>query len=164
MATLKTANGKCKYFDSEAKHDVITYVLNPYKSPHGYRGYAKVNPQDPIESMMEVSEKFGKSTGVQLRHFIISFSSYGVNDYDVVNKIAQAALWYFGREYQGIYAVHEKPQNPHIHIVINSVSYVDGHRYYGTKKEFYDMMKYLRGILFRHGIKELIYVRNDEQD
>ena len=70
---------------------------------------------------------------------------------------------YFGKEYQTIYAVHEKPENPHIHIGTNSVSFIDGHRYGGTRKEFYHMMNYLKSVLFRYGIKELHYVPNDEQ-
>ena len=54
-----------------------------------------------------------------------------------------------------VYAVHENPANPHIHIVMNSVSYVDGHRYYGTKKEHYDLMKVIKHSLLIHGIYKL---------
>ena len=164
MATLKTPNGKGKYRDMEAKEYVTTYILNPYKMPHRYCGYMRINPRDIAESMMSVSAKFHKENGVQLRHFIISFSPDELRDFRIAWEIGYLAMGFFGREYQGVYAVHEKPENPHIHIVTNSVSYIDGHRYGGTKKEFYNMMNYLKSVLFRYGITELIYVPNDEQE
>ena len=73
MATIKTGNGNGKYHDPSALHDVITYVLNSWKAPNYFGGY-RVNPITPIDDMQRVIEQFGKSNGVQLRHFIISFS------------------------------------------------------------------------------------------
>lgn len=164
MAKIKTANEKGKYRDLESKDDVIGYVLNPYKTPHHYCGYVMVNPNNIAGSMMAVSSNFHKENGVQIRHFILSFDPKELSGFRIADEIGYLTMRFFGKEYQTIYAVHEKPDNPHIHIVINSVSYVDGHRYYGTRKEFYDMMNYLRSILFKYGIKELIYVPNDEQE
>ena len=43
---------------------------------------------------------------------------------------------------------------------MNSVSYVDGHRYYGTKKEHHAMMDVIRDVLKEYCIKELRYVSN----
>lgn len=63
-----------------------------------------------------------------------------------------------GAEYQTVSAVHEDKQHLHIHTVINSVSYVDGHRYRGTKQEFYTMKDQVRQILRRYGIDRLDYV------
>lgn len=164
MATLKTPNGKGKYRDLEAKEYVTTYILNPYKMPHKYCGFWMVDPRDIAGSMMKGSVNFNKENGVQLRHFIISFSPKELKDYRIANEMGNLAMRFFGKEYQAVYAVHEKSENPHIHIVINSVSHIDGHRYGGTKKEFYNMMNYLKSVLFRYGVKELIYVPNDERE
>lgn len=163
MAALKTPNGKGKYRDIEAKEYVTTYILNPYKMPHNYWGLWRTDPRNIAGSMMNVSHKFGKENGVQLRHFIISFSTYELKDFSIANEIGHLVMRFFGREYQTVYAVHEKADNPHIHIIINSVSYIDGHRYYGTRKEFYDMMRYLNRVLHGYGITELVYVKDEDE-
>ena len=40
-----------------------------------------------------------------------------------------------GRIYQCVYAVHEDTYNMHVHFVFNPVSFVNGHKYSGTKEE-----------------------------
>ncbi len=160
MATLKTANGHGRYFDDAAKQDLINYIMNEAKTPSRFIGGVKVDANDIAGSMAAISERYGKSNGVQLRHFIISFSPGEVRSMDTVNEIAKEAVLFLGREYQTVYAVHENADHPHIHIVTNSVSYVDGHRYYGTRKEFKQFMSALRGIMRRHGIASLTYSSN----
>ena len=162
MAMFKTANIKGKYFDENAKADVINYVLNPYKMPHNCHGGVKVDEHNIAKSMQTVSEQFGKSDGVQLRHFIISFSKNEVSSPYTADAIARDILYYLGREYQAIYGIHENGEI-HIHIVMNSVSYVDGHRYYGKKKEYYAFYYALRNILRRYGINKLMCVSNKEK-
>ena len=160
MAIFKTANGKGKYYDAESKEQVLKYVLNPYKMTHGYYGAYGVDTCDIVGSMNEVSKRFGKTEGVQLRHFILSFDDREVLSFKVVNEIAMKIAYRLGKEFQLIYAVHETQEHPHIHFVMNSVSYVDGHRYYGTKKEHHAMMDSIRRVLREYCIKELKYVSN----
>lgn len=164
MATLKTANGKGKYRDLDAKGDLINYILNPYKTPHNLTGGAGVDPNNIAYSMSEISANFGKENGVQLRHFILSFSPYELCDLEIAEQIARDVVHYFLREYQTVYSVHEDTDHLHIHIVINSVSHVDGHRYYGTKREFHSFMAYLKKVLFKYGINRLTYVSNKTID
>ena len=80
--------------------------------------------------------------------------------YKIVNDIAKKIAYRLGREYQIVYAVHETQSSPHFHFVMNSVSYVDGHRYYGTKKEHHAMMDVIRDVLKEYCIKELRYISN----
>lgn len=161
MAILKTANYKGKYHDPSAKGMVIRYVLNPYKAPN-YIGYNRVDINHPAESMAATSAQFGKSHGVQLRHFIISFDVDEINDPALANEIAYQFMQFFAHEYQAVYAIHEGTENIHIHLVINSVSYIDGHRYYGTRAEFKSMQKYMQQVLQRYGIYTLQYVSADK--
>ena len=160
MAIFKTANGKGKYYDLQSKENVIDYIFNMKKMPHNYRGYYGVDIKNPAESMEIVSAQFGKTDGVQLRHFIISFEPGELMDIMNANIIAHQVCRYLNTQFQAVYAVHENPANPHIHIVMNSVSYVDGHRYYGTKKEHHAMMDTIRRVLREYCIKELRYVTN----
>ena len=156
MAILKTANTKGKYYESHAKDDVIQYILNPYKAKNYYGAYG-VNMNAPAESMNMISARFGKSHGVQLRHFIISFLPNEINNPVVANEIAKQFMLFFANEFQTIYAVHEDKPHLHIHIIINSVSYMDGHRYYGTRAEFKSMQKYMQKVLQNYNIPYLEY-------
>ena len=158
MAVLKIANEKGKYSDIDSRATLANYVLNEEKAPHYYGGYG-VNIIDIAESMDDVAKRFYKTKGVQLRHFIVSFSENEKVTPRKANDIAIAAASFFKHEYQVVFAVHENTANPHIHIFINSISYVDGHRYGGTRKEFYEFFNYLRNILkYYFGVYFLQYV------
>ena len=91
MATLKTANGHGKYFGEDAKQNVIDYIMKKGKTPHGYVGGAGVDGNDIVGSMKEVSDHFGKSNGVQLRHFIISFEPSEIKNINTAGEIAREA-------------------------------------------------------------------------
>lgn len=157
MAILKTANTKGKYYESHAKDDVIQYILNPSKAKNYCEAYG-VDMNAPAESMKTVSAQFGKSQGVQLRHFIISFYPDELNDPAIANEIAKQFMVFFAHDYQTIYAVHQDKLHLHTHIIINSVSYVDGHRYYGTRAEFKAMQHYMKKVLEKYNIHTLEYV------
>jgi hypothetical protein len=161
MATLITGNGNGKYHDSSALHDVITYVLNTRKAPNYFGGF-RVDRYNPIEDMQRVTEMFDKTNGVQLRHFIISFSPEETRSASIVNDIACMIVPYLGREYQTVFAVHEDTTHLHIHIVCNAISYLDGHRYRGSKKEFYDFICHCNQILRMFRMGNLRYVSNKQ--
>jgi len=157
MAVWKTASGKNKYFNEDAKELLTRYILRPDKVIHGYWDGIHIDLLAPAESMETISAQFGKTQGVQLRHFIISFDPEELNRPEIAFNIAQQAAVYIGRKYQAIYAVHEDKPHLHIHLVQNSVSYVDGQRYYGTRAEFYALQDELRRILRQYHIYTLIY-------
>ena len=162
MATYKTANHKGKYYDEKARGNVISYILDDEKMIHNFFGGVHVNEHDIVGSMNQISEYFHKESGVQIRHFIISFNSYETNNPSMVNEIAMQAVRFLGKAYQTIYAVHENTDFLHIHIAMNPISYIDGHRYRGTKAEHYEFVNFLRGILKHYGITKLQYVSSKE--
>lgn len=157
MAVLESFNGKGNYRNENAMELVKDYIFNPCKAISGYLGGYGVSCQCPAESMMIISEKFGKKNGVQLRHYALSFALYELNNPKIANEIGYRISAFIGKEYQTLYAVHENRDHLHIHIVANSVSYIDGHRFYGRKQEFYALMEGIRRILRDYGIK-LMYM------
>lgn len=159
MAAFKTVNGCGKYRDLNSKEDVIDYILNPYKTPHNLIGMCMVDDIDPARSMHNVSFEFGKENGVQLRHLIVSFAPYENCDIYKADEIAQEFIAFIGQKYQAVYAVHENKNNIHFHLVFNSVSYIDGQRYYGTRAEHHHMLSALKAIVRKYGIYDLHYVK-----
>ncbi len=160
MATIKTANGRGKYHDADAKDYLINYIFNHNKIPHYYIGGYNIDMRDPAASMQSVSLGFGKEKGVQIHHLIISFSHRELSDYNVANYIADRLSQYIGRKYQTVYAVHENTNHIHFHILFNSVSYIDGSKYYGRREDFNPIVSYARKLLREVGIKEFYYVSN----
>ena len=157
MATLKTTNGDGRFFDDKSREDSIKYILRTDKIKHSYYGGIAVDMQDIPGSMDIVAERFNKNTGVRVRHFILSFHPYEVSAPEVTNAIGKQIIRYIGKEYQAVYAVHEDTENLHIHIVMNAVSYVDGHRYRGTRGEFNAFKSYINKILRMHGIYDGVH-------
>lgn len=158
MATVKTANGRGKYHDLNSRQDLISYICNPQKTPHHHIYYSHVSPNHPVEDMDQTAAQFGKAEGVQARHFIFSFHPLELDSHTIAAQIAQEVTDYLGEEYQSVSAVHEDQSHLHIHTVINAVSHVDGHRYRGTKQEFYAMKNQVGRILRRYGMDRLDYI------
>lgn len=150
MATLKTCNKKGKYHDLTARETVVRYINNPYKTIHGFCGGVHVTENDIADSMEKVAQQFGKTNGVKLRHFVLSFTPDEIDKPEIANAIACQIAMFIGREYQVAFAVHENTENLHIHLVFNSISYVDGHRYYGKKKEYYDLVNFVKHQLYHN--------------
>ena len=158
MATLTTANVRGKYHDLNSRKDLIAYITNPQKALHQHIYYSHTDPNHPVQDMDLVAAQFGKSEGVQARHFIFSFHPLELDSHRKAAEIAQKITDLLGAEYQTVSAVHEDRRHLHIHTVINAISYVDGHRYRGTKREFYFMKHQVGRILYSYGIDRMDYV------
>lgn len=146
MALFKVLNGKGKYHDLKAREDVLRYILNPLKTQSGLRGGVGVTP-DIVGSMNDVAVRYDKVNGVQLRHFVLSFPPTELDSPEVVYEIACRIAQFIAQEFQVIFAVHENTENLHIHFMFNSISHRDGHRYQGKKKEYYDLVNFIKSNL-----------------
>lgn len=135
MATVKFLNAAGKYDDPAAREDVIRYITQTVKTPSGYIGACGVDLPYAARQMQEVSASFKKDHKIRIRHFVVSFHRNEYISADRANLIAMMIAGELGRVYQCVYAVHEDTYMIHIHFVFNPVSYVNGHKYSGTKDE-----------------------------
>ena len=158
MAIFKTCNGGHKYFDSDARQIVINYELRPDKAIHKLYGGNVPNVYDAPEIMDNTAEHFKKQYGVMLHHYIVSFEPYEVSDPSVVYEIGQEIASFFYPEYETVFAVHEDKRHLHIHIVTNSVSYTDGHKYLGKRKDYAALKSYITKTLRNYGIYNVNYI------
>ena len=110
--------------------------------------------------MQTVSAAYGQDRGIRLRHWIISFEKGELPDAWHANQFAQMACRFYAYTYQIVYSVHEDAGHLHIHFVMNMISYLDGTRYGGKKKDFYDYLHDLHEIAKASGI-EIIRVKDD---
>lgn len=164
MAMLKILNCAGKYHDIGARENVAGYIFNPVKMVHGFCGGVAVT-ENFVECMNEVAVRFKKTKGIQLRHFVLSFSPEELDDPEVVYEIACHVARFIGRDYQIVFAVHENTDNLHIHFMQNSVSYTTGHKYNGSKKEYYSFVNFLSELLkFTYGVHLITVSCLSEED
>jgi len=133
-------------------YEAVKYVLHG-EAMIGYKGSPNMDVYHAYNQMMAVKHYFGKTSGNPLFHFVISYHSRNVYD---VEWVIQKTAWiadYFRERYQVIWCVHQKgekkngkrlPSLFHAHIVINSVSYVDGKMFSGTKSEIYAFLEHIK--------------------
>lgn len=144
MASYKVigVGEKNKFFDEDSYRNVINYIINPVKA--AYVGGANVSSMETAaEEMQYVAEYYNKDFGKRLRHSVLSFEEDWVTA-EMANNWAMQIIEFYAPEYQIVFAVHCNTDNIHIHFVMNHISFVDGHRYRGKKKDYYDFQGYIR--------------------
>ena len=154
---------KGKYQDDQAIPDLINYIRRKEKTPNGMIFSENVDQDNMAGSMIKVSEKYRKNSRLRLHHFIISFTPEYKSRTDLVIRIAKKICKYVGGWYQIVAAVHEDTDNPHIHFVFNAVSYIDGRKYRGGKKEYKELAERIGKILSKEGRFILIKVKYKPQ-
>ena len=146
MAVLKIKSVPQKYADPLAYQQLPAYIMRADKTPNCYIGGFAVHPQYAAEEMQRVSAAYGQARGVRLRHWIISFEKGELPDAWHADQFARQSCRFYAYTYQIIYSVHEDAAHLHIHFVMNMISYLDGTRYGGKKKAFYDYLNDLQEI------------------
>ena len=155
MAINKTVNGRN---DSHgALRNVINYVLQDYKIKDGLVcvsgpfDYDTIDRDKVYQSFIDEKKLWGKDSGRMYSHQIISFHR------DEYITPEQALL--FGKEFvdrwfpahQALVAVHQDRDHVHIHIVINTVSLVDGKKLHNTKHDLQRMKDMTNDMCREHG-------------
>lgn len=150
MASYKVINKAGKYKDNWAIHDVIHYATSKASADSVFGG--AVLPEIAIQSMKGVNRAYHKDKGTRLRHSVLSFSPNEGVTLHQVKDVARQAIRYYQNDYQILAAVHDDREHLHIHFVMNTVSYRDGSKYGGKKKDYYGFHKHLNDILHHYGL------------
>ena len=139
MATTKKIRIK------KTLYKALKYITNPEKTDEevlisGINGCSK-QPQIAFRQMRFTKLDFNKKDKIQAHHFIQSFKPGEVLP-EVAHEIGMKwAKEIFGENFQGILSTHSDKEHIHNHIVINSVSHIDGRKYYSNDKE----LNFIRG-------------------
>lgn len=115
---------------------VINYAMNGEKTENGIL-VSSINcmPQTAYSQMMLTKKAFHKEGGRLGYHIIQSFNGNEISP-DKCNKIGiELAKQLWGDKYQVIVCTHTNKKNIHNHIVLNSVSFIDGSKYHNSNVE-----------------------------
>ena len=132
---------------------VINYAMNGEKTENGILVSA-INclPQTAYSQMMLTKKAFHKEGGRLGYHIIQSFNGNEISP-DKCNKIGiELAKQLWGDKYQVIVCTHTNKKNIHNHIVLNSVSFIDGSKYHNSNVEIALLRQTNDDICRKHGL------------
>ena len=132
---------------------VINYAMNGEKTENGILVSA-INclPQTAYSQMMLTKKAFHKEDGRLGYHIIQSFNGNEISP-DKCNKIGiELAQQLWGDKYQVIVCTHTNKKNVHNHIVLNSVSFIDGSKYHNSNVEIALLRETNDDICRKHGL------------
>ena len=113
----------------------------------------KCHKDTAVQDMMAVKRKFEKTDGVIAYHGYQSFAEGEVIP-DKAHEIGKALakeLW--GNRYQVLITTHlDKDSHIHNHFVINTVSYLDGKKFFRSNKDYYQMREVSDRLCKEHGL------------
>ena len=140
--------------EAQSLSDVIEYAVRQEKTgriapgeegaPVMQRFVSGVNcsPTTARDEMIAVKKRFGKEEGTVAYHGYQSFAP-GEATPELAHEIGLALakkLW--GEKYQVLVTTHlDKAHHLHNHFVVNTVSFVDGIKYYRSEKDYFAMQR-----------------------
>ena len=135
---------------------LIEYAINGEKTEQKlYVSGINCIPDTAFYEMKNVKKQFFKTEGIECFHGIQSFVKDEVTPeqaHEIAVKLANE-LW--GEKFQVIVSTHLNTDNIHNHFVINSVSFIDGKRFYNTKRDYALMRKTSDRLCKEYGVTVL---------
>ena len=117
----------------------ITYATNPEKTEQLFFTSA-INCEScetAFAEMQATKQRFGKLGGVVGYHFIQSFAPGEVTPEQAHAIGVEFAQRLFGERYEVVVGTHLDKAHLHNHVVVNSVSFVDGKKYHSSPGSYY---------------------------
>lgn len=149
MAIIKAV----KNSHSDIKH-IINYVTKKEKTigKKLCSGY-NCNTNTAVREMQATKELYGKTGGRTYKHFVQSFPPEEGITAEQAHEIArefveQCPLF---SNFEVLFCTHVDKEHIHTHFVVNSVSFVDGHKFQMSKKDLEDMKVLNNSLCLEHG-------------
>ena len=94
-----------------------------------------------FDVMQKTKKKFGKTGGVLGYHFIQSFAPGEVTPEQAHEIGCEFTRRLFGEDFEAVIGTHLDKAHPHNHIIVNSVSRTDGHKYHSSPESYYNTVR-----------------------
>ena len=137
-------------------HNVIEYVEADYKTEKQfYVTGINCSSDRALEEMLITKERFHKTKGILGFHAFQSFKEGEVTPelaHEIGIKLAEE-MW--GDRFEVVVSTHLNTKHYHNHFVINSVSFVDGKRYYDKRETYAELRKISDSICEEYGLSKL---------
>ena len=125
-----------KFLSRKTRLDtIIKYIMNGDKTEKMmYVSGVNCNPNTAVQQMQDTKKRYNKEGGIISYHLIQSFEGKEVTPEKCHELGLQYAKEIFGDDYEFVVATHLNTDNVHNHIVINSVSFKSGNKFYSNRE------------------------------
>ena len=128
---------------------LVRYVINPKKTGEQvFVSSVGCQPETAARTWMDTKRRFGRTEGVQAYHLIQSFRPGEITPelaHEIGNRFAERYLDGF----EVIVGTHVDKAHVHNHIIFNSVSDRDGHKYHSSPNSYFSEVRGLSDALCR---------------
>ena len=134
-------------------HKEIDYISNDSKTEEKfYVSGINCDCNNAKEEFTIVKKKYNKEKGIIAFHAIQSFAEKEVTPEVAHNIGIELATKMWGDRFQVMVATHLNTNHIHNHFIINSVSFIDGKRYYDTRASYAELRKLNDQICMEHSL------------
>lgn len=120
----------------------IAYILNPEKTNNGlYTGGVNTTPPFACRDMQQTKARYGKTDGRLGYHVIQSFMPGEITPLEAMRVGKELIHRYLHGHYEVVYAVHTDHEHIHLHIIWNSVSFIDGNKFHAPPGTYLDEIR-----------------------
>lgn len=164
---------KSGYKSPEEMKNLIAYIVSEER--HTINGLTGGNmifansAMSVYQQMMDVKQYFKKCCGRYMQHIVISFAEYEMKylGIEAVYKMARQICDFF-KWNQTVFAIHRETGRLHIHIGVNTVSFLDGGKLRFTLwdlKQYVNRVvgAYVPAVVLNFGIQEVRTVDSMEK-
>lgn len=125
-----------KFLSRKTRLDmIIKYIMNGEKTEKMmYVSGVNCRPDTAISEMQDTKKRFDKEDGIISYHLIQSFDGKEISPKKCHELGLQYAKELFGDDFQFVVATHLNTDNVHNHIVVNSVSFKSGYKFYSNRE------------------------------
>lgn len=134
-------------------HNIDDYQGGDYKlEKQFYVSGINCLPETAYDEMMITKKQYSKEDGIKGFHIIQSFNEGEVTP-ELAHKIGvELAEELFGDRFEVIVSTHLNTNHYHNHILLNSVSFLDGKKYYDTRTNYAILRKTSDHICEEYGL------------
>ena len=137
-------------------HNELEYIGEDYKTEKKlYVTGINCETQSAYEEMMMIKKHYKKEKGNIAFHSIQSFAADEVTPDEAHEIGLQLAKEMWGDRFQVVVATHLNTKHIHNHFVINSVSFVDGKKYYDNRKNYAELRRLNDSLCKEHNISSI---------
>ena len=158
-------NQVVKYTTNDEKTDLsnykdldksLEYIKDDFKTKEKlFVSGINCDPTNALKEMIDVKKRFMKEDGILAFHAYQSFKEGEVTPEEAHNIGIELAKEMWGDRFQVVVSTHLNTKHYHNHFVINSVSFVDGKRYYDNRTTYAELRRLNDLICEEHNISHL---------
>ena len=143
---------------------LIDYAINGEKTENKlYVSGINCMPDTAFYEMQNVKKQFFKTKGIECFHGYQSFVTGEVTPEQAHKIGVELAKQVWGDKFQVVICTHINKENVHNHLILNSVSFIDGKKYHNGKEDIAFLKEASDNLCFKYGLSIVTTPRAEKE-